>query len=95
MKRVDGHLLDMGKRIDHVYQDVGHRLVTVIGGNPCPGILLIDGQGFQAGWRIISNGTHVEGTECFAGCDFDVAHSREVFCFCFPDHAPSQSDVVL
>jgi hypothetical protein len=94
IKRVNRHLLDMGKRLDHFNQNVSHRLVTGTGGNPCPGILLIDGQSLQAGWRIISDGSHTEGSECFAGCDFDVPQLREVFCFCFPDHPASQPDVV-
>ena len=79
-KRVDGHLLDMSELLDYVNQYVSHRLVTGIGGDPCPVVLLIGGQCFQAGWRIISDGFHPEGSECFAGGDFNVAHLREVFC---------------
>lgn len=67
MERVDGHLLDMGRLLDHVNQNVSHRIVIGVRGDPCPGVLLLGGQGFHVGWRIISDLSHIEGSECFAG----------------------------
>src|SRR4051794_19067786 len=49
MELVDAHLLDMGKLLDHVNRYVGHRIVIGVRGNPCPGVLLIDGQRFHTG----------------------------------------------